>query len=130
MRLWWAAAGTAGDAAAQEVALLGVDEADAGEGFCGPTFETSAAGVMKTDTPIAETPRSVSVVTQQQIQDPGALVHPGARVFAGNGGNDNRGDWLTVRGFEPTIFPDGMQSFFGYYDNVRPEPFLPSQSRC
>ena len=33
-------------------------------------------------------------------------------VFAGYGGNDNRGDWLYVRGFEPTIFLDGMQSLF------------------
>ena len=84
---------------------------------------------MKTDTPILETPRSVSVVTQQQMQDRGvrslaqALQYtPG--VIGGSGGNDNRGDWTLIRGFEPTIFLDGMQSFFGYYNNIRPEPFL------
>ena len=84
---------------------------------------------MKTDVPILETPRSVDVVTQQQIQERGARsltqalqYTPG--VFAGYGGNDNRGDWLYVRGFEPTIFLDGMQSFFGYYNNIAPEPFL------
>ena len=35
-------------------------------------FAQAAGQVMKTDTPILETPRSVSVVTQQQMQDRGA----------------------------------------------------------
>ncbi len=103
-------------------------EGEANRGIYGEVF-ADTANVMKTDTPIAETPRSVSVVTQQQIQDRGARdltqalqYLPG--VFAGNGGNDNRGDWVTIRGFDPTIFLDGMQSYFGYYNNVRPEPFL------
>lgn len=103
--------------------------ADADQGFYGQTFEDSASKIMKSDAPILETPRSVSVVTQQQMQDRGvrSLVEalqytPG--VMAGTYGNDNRGDWTLIRGFEPTIFLDGMQSYFGYYNNVRPEPFL------
>ena len=99
------------------------------ETFFGPTFDNSAASVMKTDTTILDTPRSVSVVTQEQIQARGARdlaqalqYTPG--VFAGTGGNDNRGDWIKIRGFEPTIFLDGLQSYFGYYNNIRPEPFL------
>lgn len=137
-RLWGTAAACAlaagvpaGIARAQEATLPTLTvEADGGNaGFYGEVFAPTAEGVMKTDTPIIETPRAVSVVTQQQMQDRGvrtlteALQYtPG--VMAGNGGNDNRGDWTTVRGFEPTIFLDGMQSFFGYYNNVRPEPFL------
>lgn len=131
-----AAAGAAGSASAQEADTAATTElptltvtATGDEGFYGPIFAESAPGVMKTDTPIVETPRSVSVVTQQQIQDRGARsltqalqYTPG--VFAGNGGNDNRGDWTTIRGFDPTIFLDGMQSYFGYYNTVRPEPFL------
>lgn len=100
-----------------------------GEGFYGPEFAETAEGVMKTDTPILETPRSVSVVTQAQMQDRGvrslaqALQYtPG--VVGGSFGNDNRGDWTLVRGFEPTIFLDGLQQYFGYYNNIRPEPFL------
>ena len=102
---------------------------EADQGMFGPTFAESAGGVMKTDTPILETPRSVSVVTQQQIQDRGARsltdalqYTPG--VFSASGGNDNRGDWTKIRGFDPTIFLDGMQSYFGYYNNGRPDPFL------
>lgn len=135
-KLWGTAAAcallAAGGAGAQEATLPTLEvSADGGAnaGFYGEVFAPTAEGVMKTDTPIVETPRSVSVVTQQQMQDRGARsltealqYTPG--VFAGNGGNDNRGDWTTVRGFEPTIFLDGMQSFFGYYNNVRPEPFL------
>lgn len=124
-----ACASLATTAAAQDEVLPTLTVEATGEGFYGPEFAATAEGVMKTDTPIVETPRSVSVVTQQQMQDRGARsltealqYTPG--VFAGNGGNDNRGDWITVRGFDPTIFLDGMQSFFGYYNNVRPEPFL------
>lgn len=104
-------------------------KAAGGEGFYGPTFDTQATSIMKSDTPIIDTPRSVSVITQQQIQDRGArsLVQalrytPG--VTAGSFGNDNRGDWTYIRGFEPTIFLDGMQQYFGYYNNIKPEPFL------
>jgi hypothetical protein len=124
------AAGAAAQEAGEATTLPTLSiEAQGNEGFYGEVFATTAAGVMRTDTPILETPRSVSVVTQQQMQDRGvrSLVEalqytPG--VTAGSFGNDNRGDWTFVRGFEPTIFLDGMQSFFGYYNNVRPEPFL------
>lgn len=120
----------AAEGAGEETALPTLNvSADAEQGLFGPIFSDTAAGVMKTDTPILETPRSVSVVTQRQIQDRGARsltealqYTPG--VFAGYGGNDNRGDWTYIRGFEPTIFLDGMQSYFGYYNNIRPEPFL------
>lgn len=141
MRGWWGAAACAvaagtgafaqdveGTEAATQLPTLTVT-ASAGTGFYGQTFEDSASSLMKSDTPIIDTPRSVSVVTQQQIQDRGArnLVQalqytPG--VLAGSFGNDNRGDWTYIRGFEPTIFLDGMQQYFGYYNNIKPEPFL------
>lgn len=124
------AAGARAQEAADEAALATVTvEADGGAGFFGTTFAQSAATVMKTDTPILDTPRSVSVVTQQQMQERGARTidqalqySPG--VFAGAGGNDNRGEWVLIRGFEPTMFLDGLQSGFGYYNNVREETFL------
>lgn len=104
-------------------------EADATEGFFGPAFATSAAAAMKTDIPILETPRSVSIVTQEQMQARGARnvaqalqYTPG--VYSGNYGLDNRGDWSLVRGFEPSTFLDGLQAQFGYYNGTKPEPFL------
>ncbi len=67
----------------------------------------------KTDTPILETPRSISVATRQQMTD--RAVHnlddavrymPG--VVASSFGSDTRSDWLKVRGFKPTQFLDGL----------------------
>lgn len=132
-RLWGTAAAcalAAGTAMAQEARLPTLTvEASANEGFFGEVFAQTAGSVMKADTAILDTPRSLSVVTQQQIQDRGArsLVQalqysPG--VTAGNYGMDNRGDWVLVRGFDATIFLDGLQSYFGYYNNARPETFL------
>ena len=104
-------------------------EGDANRGFFGETFAQSAAPVMKTDVPILETPRSVSIVTQQQMQARGARTvtqalqyTPG--VFSGNYGLDNRGDWSLVRGFEPQTFQDGLQAQFGYYNGTKAEAFL------
>ena len=113
-------------AATTELPTLNVDAS--GEGLYGPEFATTAGGVMKVDTPLLETPRSVNVVTERQILERGARDVAQALQYTpgvvGTGGNDNRGDWLRIRGFEPTIFLDGMQSYFGYYNNARPEPFL------
>ena len=124
-------------AAAQETVDLPTltVEADANRGFFGETFAQSAAPVMKTDIPILETPRSVSVVTQEQMQVRGARTvtqalqyTPG--VFSGNYGLDNRGDWSLVRGFEPTTFLDGLQAQFGYYNGTRPRPSCSTAWRC
>ncbi len=87
-----------------------------------------APGALKIDAPIAETPRSVSVITQQQFQDRGALnvqdalsYTPG--VSAGPYGYDTRGDWAFVRGVDPLAYVNGMRSIFGYYNNVRPHTY-------
>ena len=138
-RHWWTAAACAmatTGAAAQETASENAMtlptlriEADDNAGFFGETFAQSAGAVMKTDTPILETPRSVSVVTQEEMQVRGARsvtqalqYTPG--VFAGTYGLDNRGDWSLVRGFDPSTFLDGLQAQFGYYNGTRPETFL------
>lgn len=82
----------------------------------------------KTDTPIAETPQSISVVTPQQMQDQGAQnIQDALRYTAGvrseTYGLDSRGDWSLVRGVAPVIFQDGTQQTFGFYSNSRPDPF-------
>lgn len=87
----------------------------------------SAAGT-KTDTPIAETPQSISVVTPQQMRDQGAqTIQDALRYTAGVRseayGLDSRGDWSLVRGVEPVVFQDGTKQTFGYYASARPDPF-------
>ncbi len=75
----------------------------------------SAAGT-KTDTPIIETPQSVSVVTADRIQAIGATTvrdalgyTPGITISPY--GADSRYDWLNIRGFDaysPGFYQDGL----------------------
>ncbi|WP_397451016.1 TonB-dependent siderophore receptor [Pseudomonas sp. NA-150] len=91
----------------------------------GYTATRTAAGT-KTDTPILETPRSISVVTRQQMEDRAvqnlddALRYtPG--VIASSYGSDTRADWLRVRGFVPTQFLDGLPLPAGSFANPKIE---------
>ena len=85
----------------------------------------TAAGT-KTDTALAEVPRSISVATREQMDD--RNVHslddavrymPG--ITASSYGSDTRADWLRVRGFEPTQFLDGLPLPNGVYANPKQE---------
>lgn len=76
----------------------------------------------KTDTPLRETPQSVSVVGAEQIRDQGARTLqeslryvPG--VLADGFGYDSRGDYIIVRGIEASYFLDGLRTPLGYYVN-------------
>ncbi|MDF3126461.1 TonB-dependent siderophore receptor [Rheinheimera sp. 1928-s] len=91
----------------------------------------SASGA-KSDTPIIETPLSVSVLTEERIADLGALTVQDALgyvsgLYNGPYGLDTRGDWSVIRGVSPVQYLDGLKSLFGYYNNVRTEPFGLSQ---
>lgn len=84
--------------------------------------------VGKVDAPIMETPRSISVVTEQRMEDTGvmkvqdALLYTSG-VYAGAYGNDTRGDWYIIRGSEAIEYQDGLKSLFGYYNNARPNAY-------
>lgn len=75
---------------------------------------TRTATGTKTDTPIAEVPQTVNVVTGQQIEMTGATdLNQALRYLPGFGsyGSDNRSDlYATLRGFRPTLFVDGLQA--------------------
>ena len=76
----------------------------------------SATGT-KTDTPIIETPQSISVITADRIEAMGAAnlkdalgYTPG--VSTTTYGADSRYDWISLRGFDaysPGFYLDGMQ---------------------
>jgi iron complex outermembrane recepter protein len=79
----------------------------------------TAAG-SKTDTPLLEAPRSISVVTREQMQDrnvqnldDAVRYMPG--VIASSYGSDSRADWMKIRGFEPTQVLDGLPLPKGTY---------------
>jgi iron complex outermembrane receptor protein len=108
-----------------DVVVTGTDT----KGYFGEPVALGTGTVAKTGDLIAETPRSVSVVTAEQMQQRGARsvedalkYSPG--VNAGQWGLDNRSDWSLVRGFSPTTLHDGLPSRFGFYNNTKPEPFL------
>lgn len=81
----------------------------------------SVAGT-KTDTPIIETPQSISVlprdvIDQRQAQTMGEALRYSAGVRPGQYGNDARGDWIQIRGFEATDtsqFLNGLRFNPGY----------------
>lgn len=104
-------------------------EGQSSDGFFGETVATNSGTIMKTGDPIAETPRSVSVITEQQIQQRGArtvedALKYTAGVTAGQWGLDARSDWSLVRGFSPTTLHDGLPARYGYYNDTTPEPFM------
>ncbi len=84
----------------------------------------------KTNTPLLETPQSVSVIGADQIRD----QHPNkldevlrytAGVYGGTFGNDNRTDWFLIRGFKSDdngLFLDGLQLFYTSYASWKLQP--------
>jgi iron complex outermembrane receptor protein len=80
----------------------------------GYVAERSATGT-KTDTPIVETPQSISVVPRDQMEAQNAeTLSEALRYTAGVQseiyGADLRGDWITVRGMEESLYQDGLRA--------------------
>jgi iron complex outermembrane receptor protein len=87
-----------------------------------------SASASKSDMPIIETPLSLSVLTEKRITDLGAetiqdAIGYVAGVFNGPYGVDTRGDWAQIRGVAPVQYLDGLQMNFGFYNNVRINPY-------
>ena len=90
----------------------------------------NAATATKTDTPLAETPQSVTVVTRDQILDQGATNLQDALTYAAGVrsdayGLDSRSDNFQVRGSDASVYLDGLQLFSaGWYTaTARPDPY-------
>ncbi|MEH2495896.1 iron complex outermembrane receptor protein [Bradyrhizobium sp. AZCC 1678] len=87
----------------------------------------------KTDTPLRETPQSITVVTADRITDQGALtVQESLRyvpgVFADAYGPDSRGDYPRVRGQDPNIYLDGTRMVNTFqFNEWRPDPYTLSR---
>jgi iron complex outermembrane receptor protein len=77
----------------------------------------------KLQTPLIETPQSVTVINRDQIdllnwQNLGQAVRYTAGIVGENYGSDERYDWLTLRGFNPVQFVDGLQAPVGSVSNT------------
>ncbi|WP_246663249.1 TonB-dependent siderophore receptor [Rhizobium sp. WL3] len=104
-----------------------------GENAWGPVdgiVATQSATGTKTGTPLKNTPQAVNVVTRDQMEAQGAATvtqvlryTPG--VVAQYSDTDVRHDWLTVRGFTPGRYRDGLRLPFGArgYSQPKIEPY-------
>ena len=83
----------------------------------------------KTDTPLIETPQSISVVGREQMRDQGVqnlqeAVRYVPSVVADGFGVDTRGDYTVIRGIAGEYYVDGLRSSYGYFVNtIAVEPY-------
>lgn len=94
--------------------------------------QMSRYSALKSDTPIMETSRSVSVETAGDFLDMGALELSdtylySAGVFGETYGFATRGDWVKVRGLDVPEYRDSLQALFGFYNNSRPHIYTLEQ---
>lgn len=117
-----------GSVALPETAINANTEYESAWGAVSGYIATRTAAGTKTDTPVVETPRSLSVITRQQLDDRQVLnLNDALRYTAGvqssGYGSDSRADWLRVRGFDPTQFLDGLPLPKGSFANPKIEPW-------
>ncbi|MFS8037935.1 TonB-dependent siderophore receptor [Xanthobacter sp. AM11] len=114
------------------VVVAGEGAARATPSSAGPVIdyvaEDSRVGT-KTDTPLAETPQSITVVGSEQMRDQGVqnlqeAIRYVPGVLADGFGVDTRGDYAVIRGVPAEYFIDGLRSSYGYYVNtIAVEPY-------
>ena len=89
-----------------------------------------ALSATKTDTPIAETPQAITVVTRDQIVDQGATnvqdaLNYAAGVRSDAYGLDSRTDSVRIRGSSPDEYLDGLRKSFNWYTSqFRADPYM------
>ena len=89
-------------------------------------------GATKSDTPIVETARSISIETAQDFDEKGAqslddALTYSAGVTAEPFGFSTRGDFAKVRGLAAPEYRDNLQYLFGYYNTTRQDIYTLEQ---
>lgn len=96
------------------------------------TGALSDFGATKSDTPIVEVARSISIETAEDFEAKGfqslddALTYM-AGVTAEPFGFSTRGDFSQVRGLDAPEYRDNLQFLFGFYNNPRPDLYTLEQ---
>ena len=92
---------------------------------------TSSSAGTRTETPITEIPRSISVIGAQQIQDQNSRsISDAVRYMPGVNANyfgaDPFGEWINMRGFGTRAFQDGIPDIVSQPEkgDVRDDPFV------
>jgi iron complex outermembrane recepter protein len=111
------------------VTVVGKDERETATSPVAGYRAKNATTASKTDTPLRETPQSVTVVTRDQFVDQGGSTVQDALNYAAGVrsdayGLDSRTDSVRIRGGYPDEYLDGLRKNFEYYtSNARTEPF-------
>ncbi|MEM7081510.1 MAG: TonB-dependent siderophore receptor [Pseudomonadota bacterium] len=92
----------------------------------------SKFGATKSEIPIMETPRSVSVITADEFLSKGALtlsdtLNYTAGVTSDAFGYATRGDFTSIRGLDAPEYQDNLQVLFGFYNNARADVYTLEQ---
>jgi iron complex outermembrane receptor protein len=87
-----------------------------------------SATATKTDTPLNQTPQSITVVTADRMRDQGVTtVQEAFRYVPGVNadayGPDSRVDSIMIRGMNPDIYLDGMRITNSWWNYQRVEPY-------
>jgi iron complex outermembrane receptor protein len=102
--------------------------AETGTGPVQGYIATQSATATKTDTPLHQTPQSITVVTADRMIDQGvSTIQQAFRyvpgVTADAYGPDSRVDSITIRGMQPDIYLDGMRITNSWWNHQRVEPY-------
>ena len=101
-----------------ELQATNINGAYASESPTGPVagyVATRALSATKTDTALNETPQSISVVTKDQMRAQGAenlnqiLRYTAGVIPETRGSTASRLDQMTIRGFSPAVYLDGLR---------------------
>lgn len=85
-----------------------------------------AGSATKTDTPLIETPQSISVITADQMEAQGATTLRQTTAYSAGVVSsyfDSRVDTFNARGGTITQFLDGLLRSYGTYNTARPDPY-------
>ncbi len=104
------------------------------ESSVGPDFSyvgVSSRTATKTDVAIGETPRAVSIVTREQMDDRASISISDALQYtpsiqANYFGEDNKQDWFVIRGFKQAnsgLYQDGTRLYSSGFYSWQIDPF-------
>ena len=93
---------------------------------------TQKFGATKSEIPVLETPRSLSIITAEEFLDRGALslsntLDYTAGVTGAAFGLATRGDFTSIRGLDAPEYQDNLQVLFGFYNNARADIYTLEQ---
>jgi len=92
----------------------------------------SRFGATKSEIPIQEIPRSVTVIPEEQFIERGALslsntLNYTAGVTGNAFGFATRGDFTSIRSLDAPEYQDNLQVLFGFYNNARADIYTLEQ---